>query len=143
VMTCARCKRCPGLRMAGFRKFQQTSCITHKVFLAVEVCTPAMPFHTRLADDEFHDLGSPSAALLSFPTGEITQAANLAVPWIKEQSHLGIGYLGESPPPFHLNYPFCFNGRKHAHSHASSTTLWHVCLVDCAKKCFSYYKGPD
>jgi len=45
VMTCARCKR-PGLRMAGFRKFQQTSCITHKVFIAVEVCTPAMPFHT-------------------------------------------------------------------------------------------------
>ena len=39
VMTCARCKRCPGLRMAGFRKFQQTYCITHKVFIAVEVCT--------------------------------------------------------------------------------------------------------
>ena len=48
VITCARCKRCPGLRMAGFRKFQQTSFITHKVFIAVEVCTPAMPFHTRL-----------------------------------------------------------------------------------------------
>jgi len=48
VMTFARCKRCPGLRMAGFRKFQQTSFITHKVFIAVEVCTPAMPFHTRL-----------------------------------------------------------------------------------------------
>ena len=47
-MTCARCKHCPGLRMAGFRNFQQTSCITHKVFIAVEVCTPAMPFHTRL-----------------------------------------------------------------------------------------------
>ena len=61
-MTCARCKRCPGLRMAGFRKFQQTSCITHNVFIAVEDCTPAMPFHTRLADDELHDLGSPSAA---------------------------------------------------------------------------------
>jgi len=44
--TCARCKPCPGVRMAGFRKFQQTSCITHKVFIAVEVCTPAMPFHT-------------------------------------------------------------------------------------------------
>jgi len=40
---CARCKR-PGLRMAGFRKFQQTYCITHKVFIAVEVCTPSIPF---------------------------------------------------------------------------------------------------
>ena len=55
VMTYARCKRCPGLRMAGFRKFQQTSCITHKVFIAVEVCTNLpclftqdLPFHTRL-----------------------------------------------------------------------------------------------
>jgi len=68
VMTCARCKRCPGLRMAGFRKFQQTSCITHKVFLAVEVCTPAMPFHTRLADDDLHDQGFPkrSARILIF-----------------------------------------------------------------------------
>ena len=40
VMTCAWCKRCPGLmRMAGFRKFQQTSYITHEVSIAVEVCT--------------------------------------------------------------------------------------------------------
>ena len=37
VMTCARCKRCPVLRMAGFRKLQQTSCITQKVFIALEV----------------------------------------------------------------------------------------------------------
>jgi len=65
VMTYARCKLYPRLKMAGFRKFQQTSCITHKVFIAAEVCTPAMPFHTRLADDELlHDLGSPSAAPL-------------------------------------------------------------------------------
>ena len=54
VMTCARCKRCPGLKMAGFRKFQQTSCITHhpslKVFIAVEVCIPfTHSFSHRLA----------------------------------------------------------------------------------------------
>ena len=46
-----------GIEIAGFRKFQQTSCITHKVFIAVEVCTQ---------DDELHDLGSPSAAPLFF-----------------------------------------------------------------------------
>ena len=35
VMTCARCKRCPGLRMAGFMKFHR-----HLVSpIAVEVCT--------------------------------------------------------------------------------------------------------
>jgi hypothetical protein len=51
--------------MAGFRKFQQTSCITHNVFIAVKfVHLPYMPFHTRLADDELQDLGSPSAAQL-------------------------------------------------------------------------------
>jgi hypothetical protein len=66
VTTCARCKR-PGSRMAGFRNFQQTSCTTLKVFIAVEVCTYAMPFHKRLANnDELHDLGSSSAAPLFF-----------------------------------------------------------------------------
>ena len=55
VMTCARCKRCLGLRMASFRKFQQISCITHKVCIAVEICTH-QPLHTRVADDDLHDL---------------------------------------------------------------------------------------
>ena len=56
------------IEIAGFRKFQQTSCITHKVFIPVEVCTPAMPFHTRLADDDLHDQGFPkrSARILIF-----------------------------------------------------------------------------
>jgi hypothetical protein len=64
-MTCARCKRCPGLRMAGFRKFQQTYCITHKVFIAVEVCThlPCL-FIQDLLMMTCTTQGSPSAAPL-------------------------------------------------------------------------------
>jgi len=70
VMTYARCKPTSGLRMAGFRKFRgssaevpQTSCIAHKIYMAVEVCTPTMPLPTKFADDQ-HDLGFPSAAPL-------------------------------------------------------------------------------
>jgi len=52
--------------MAGFRRFQQTSCITHQVCIAVEVSIHLPCLSTRLAGDDLHDLGFPKRSATIF-----------------------------------------------------------------------------
>jgi hypothetical protein len=105
VMTCVQCKRCPGWRMAGFRKFQQPSCITH----IGSFHTPVMPFHTaRLADDDLHDLGFPkrSATILSF----------LFLVWLQAFSKLTLRCPPEAYIVMNLTLPYTRNRHKIKHT---------------------------